>query len=570
MKCYFYVLYSSIYVEMKCLSKDRHNKPCRFAVIEDTRFCKNHQYMCDYTDEMVEGSRICSCCKKMYYFGDGRKICDKCAERSKNNRVKARETVELCAKESCEYKRSDENKYCNFHQLQLFVDETVNENKKVCKGYIRGCRSKLDVSYELSKCKECLENDRLKDKNRRDRAKAIEFDASVEKLCNTCCKILPLQRFIGKRTETTITCDTCREANKIQEAKRDKEHRNEIARINDSKPERIAVKKRWRENNYEKVAEYCMNTRQHRIERDGIDEYLKHNAENAKKWRENNPDKVKENNQRKINNINTQYNVYNQSARRKQLQFDISIEEFEIIIKNPCNYCGIIQERGFNGIDRIASNIGYTNENSISCCSMCNYMKNTLSISVLVHRAEHILTYNGFIDGRLFPELFNDYNGMVFSRYKQRASAKGLEFSLTQDEFTDLTEYSVCYLCGKENSRTHMNGIDRYDNTIGYTMENSRTCCADCNYIKREFSYDDVLNKMKLIYERNKGKYDMDANIHNKPMISSNKKTPEQLKIESEIKKKQRRLELEAKYKDTEYKKMRAKQIAENRRTKLE
>ena len=33
----------------------------------------------------------------------------------------------------------------------------------------------------------------------------------------------------------------------------------------------------------------------------------------------------------------------------------------------------------FNGIDRIDSNIGYTVNNCVPCCTICNHMKNDLT-----------------------------------------------------------------------------------------------------------------------------------------------------------------------------------------------
>jgi hypothetical protein len=44
-----------------------------------------------------------------------------------------------------------------------------------------------------------------------------------------------------------------------------------------------------------------------------------------------------------------------------------------------------------------------------------------------------------------------------------------------------------CYLCGKEENETHKNGIDRFDNTKGYTEENIRSCCVSCNYMKKDY-----------------------------------------------------------------------------------
>ena len=77
----------------------------------------------------------------------------------------------LCANEKCKFKPSKENKYCMKHQLCLFVDETIETNKKVCANYIRGCRNQLEIDYKFNKCQECLENYRIKDKEKRDNAK---------------------------------------------------------------------------------------------------------------------------------------------------------------------------------------------------------------------------------------------------------------------------------------------------------------------------------------------------------------------------------------------------------------
>ena len=588
---------------MKCLSKDRKGEPCRCAAIEDTRFCKFHHYMAAYTDEMLQRLDLCSGCKKMFCFEGGRKICDNCVDRSKANRLIAKTNVELCAKDSCVYKRSNENKYCKLHQLQLFVDETESENKKVCKGYIRGCRVKLEHTYTLSKCTECLEADREKDNNRRNRAKTAEINASVDKICPTCCKVLPLERFVGLRSATTVTCDSCRESNKIQDAKRDKNHRNEIARVNDAKPERIEVKQQWKEDNYEKVAEYNMNSRQHQIERNGIDEYMKNNATNAKNWRDNNPEKVQQNNENKINSYELQYNVYKRSAELKQLEYDISLDEFKEVVNRPCNYCGILRDRGtaqFNGIDRDDNNIGYLMGNCVSCCTMCNYMKNTLRGDAFIRRVEHILTYNKHVNGSLSPDLFGDHTRACYMASKRRATLKNFEFSLTKDVYYMIT-VNDCYICGKPNTETHVNGIDRYDNNIGYVFDNCRSCCGDCNYMKREYSYNDLFDKFKLIYQHNSmnprfpmlthqhnSNSTQFANIYitvepeliNEPVILNdinevitndimlscgNKKTPEQIKEACRLRKQKQRDELQAKYGDEEYKKNHAKQIAEAR-----
>ena len=490
----------------------------------------------------------------------------------------------LCSKEGCKFKRSVENKYCNKHQLQLFVDETIAENKKLCYNSIRGCRIQLEQSYTFSKCQICLGIDRTKDKARRagikqenEQLKTEETEEiPIEKGCTTCFKVLPMDQFIGVKPPhaETLNCKNCRENNTRHDLNRDKDHRNEIARKNDSKPERVEVKQQWREDNYEKVVMYWMNSRQHKIERVGIEEYLKDNAENAQNWRNNNPDKKIEFNENRRNSYESQYGVYGRSAELKQLEFTITFDEYEKIVKNPCHYCGIIQDRGteqFNGIDRVNNTIGYILDNCVSCCKMCNYMKNTLSGNVFVNRVEHILTFNKHINGNLFPELFADHKSNAFyNKYKNCANRKQQDFIITENEFETLI-IKNCYICGKQNSNTHNNGVDRYDNSIGYVLENCRTCCGECNYMKCEYQYNDIFEKFKLIYEHNNCKADnntVDVVEDNKSRVKGNKKTPEQIKEAGRIQKQNQREALIKRLGDEEYKKEHAKKIAEDRTKK--
>ena len=44
----------------KCSAIDRTLKCCRCNVINDTNFCKKHDYVVDYTEEMLSNLQICS------------------------------------------------------------------------------------------------------------------------------------------------------------------------------------------------------------------------------------------------------------------------------------------------------------------------------------------------------------------------------------------------------------------------------------------------------------------------------------------------------------------------------
>ena len=239
-----------------CLSKDRYNKPCRCAKIavdgNPTDFCKFHQYMNEgYTTEMLENLELCKGCNKMYYFGDQElKSCEKCQERGEKNREKARENKVMCKKEGCNFKKSKINEYCLKHQICLLENEVKEEGKKLCVNYVRGCRSKLNMDYAYTRCDDCLQKDREKDHAKRHGVASV-VPIQNHKICTVCCKEYPLEDFRGSVSETTKTCSRCREHFKSQNDKRDREIVNAMARVNDKKPERIAVKNEWKEKNYD-------------------------------------------------------------------------------------------------------------------------------------------------------------------------------------------------------------------------------------------------------------------------------------------------------------------------------
>ena len=93
------------------------------------------------------------------------------------------------------------------------------------------------------------------------------------------------------------------------------------------------------------------------------------------------------------------------------------------------------------------------------------------------------------------------------------------DFSLTFEEYKELI-MEPCHYCGREPYDTKylynrkrkrninldvsvkINGIDRVDNTKGYHIENCVPCCKMCNRMKLDYTEDDFLKQVALIYER--------------------------------------------------------------------
>jgi len=467
-----------------------------------------------------------------------------------------------CIKEGCKEPKT-ENAYCKKHKVYFLIEEGEKRGQRICSNVIRGCREVNDLTYTKKKCETCLENERIREKARRTTKEEVEEGM---KQCNTCSKVCPLDMFKGKNGETK-TCLTCREQNKRADALRDMDHTRELARTNSSKPERKAVKKAWKEENVEKCATYWLEHRQRQIQKD-LDVYLKKNAEQAKKWREANPEKVKVINMGKSNSMNNQYKVYEHSALVRRLDFKFSFEEYEKLVILPCYYCGVVEERGFNGIDRLNSLEPYIHSNCVSSCEMCNMMKGSSGPNVFVHRAEHILTNLKIIQGQSYPDDFLNFSGCTYSAYKARAEKKELPFDISQETFTHYTDLP-CYLCGKEVSDAHLNGIDRYDNTKGYTLDNIRSCCGTCNYMKKDYEYDEVIKKFCLIcnYQQEHPVSPSPYEEEKRTIVKGNKMTSEEKQTRDAIRKEVNRKALVDRYSD-EFIKERAAELAMKRAEK--
>jgi hypothetical protein len=76
---------------------------------------------------------------------------------------------------------------------------------------------------------------------------------------------------------------------------------------------------------------------------------------------------------------------YKQNARKRNLAFTLSNDEFKKLILLDCSYCGRLPSQQctksvngnivYNGIDRIDNTQGYIQGNVKTCCIQCNYAK---------------------------------------------------------------------------------------------------------------------------------------------------------------------------------------------------
>jgi hypothetical protein len=238
--------------------------------------------------------------------------------------------------------------------------------------------------------------------------------------------------------------------------------------------------------------------------------------------------------------FNKIYCVYKYWATKRNLSFDLSKEQFRLLTKGCCHYCGaspsqlVPMGRGrnhggnyvYNGIDRLDSKLGYSPENAVTSCGMCNELKNSLSVSEFISTVNLIYQYGICGENKIdnckqdnFLSISDKGNKiafkMLYARYRCGAKGRGLLFTLSMNHFHALTK-QPCYYCGRlpsgvqkyqsaklTNSGEYVyNGIDRISSDCGYVIGNVRAACRICNRMKVDYTENEFLSKIQEIYHK--------------------------------------------------------------------
>ncbi len=86
------------------------------------------------------------------------------------------------------------------------------------------------------------------------------------------------------------------------------------------------------------------------------------------------------------------YSKYRERSKKNGKSFELSKDEFRILTKSNCHYCGVepLQQaknvcRGsvllYNGVDRMDSSLGYIISNVVPCCFTCNRAKMAMPLA---------------------------------------------------------------------------------------------------------------------------------------------------------------------------------------------
>jgi hypothetical protein len=190
------------------------------------------------------------------------------------------------------------------------------------------------------------------------------------------------------------------------------------------------------------------------------------------------------------------YSRYKNAAKKRNISFELTFEQFMTFWQQPCYYTGIPIET--IGIDRIDNTKGYTIDNCVSCCEEVNYMKNNMT-------QEHFINQCIKISNRFSIENYSVSNIKIikkntntdrkelndrYSQYKSESKKRKISFELTKEQFSKYWQKD-CYYCG---DKIETIGLDRVDNEKEYTLDNIVSCCIFCNKTKWKYSKQEFIS----------------------------------------------------------------------------
>lgn len=146
--------------------------------------------------------------------------------------------------------------------------------------------------------------------------------------------------------------------------------------------------RKYREKNKEKLAAYQKEWKEKN--REHLKQYYEENREylsaRYKEYRETHKEEIKENwnewyQKNKTRSPQRRFTESKYKAiNKRKLEWTLTLEEYKELINQPCFYCknklGEPVKRSC-GLDRLDSNLGYISGNVVSCCYVCNCIKNS-------------------------------------------------------------------------------------------------------------------------------------------------------------------------------------------------
>lgn len=280
-------------------------------------------------------------------------------------------------------------------------------------------------------------------------------------------------------------CEKCREKNRVKDA----ELRNKRNILHE------AIEK-----NKESTIQICLNCGKDFAKFNTIfnktSKICQKCKENDKKQDHLRSDRVRNYMKEHHKNIENFFKNYIEDASKRNYSFNLQYDEFKHLTLSSCYYCDYKKDGEVNGIDRVDNAKGYETSNCVTCCKICNRMKNYLHPLYFIELCK---LYSSLKKQRSdFYSTWKEYYGRscyhIFSSYKKHSEeVRGIKVKIKQEDWDVITR-SPCYLCGYQDAKGI--GLDRVDNTIReYTKDNIKPCCGTCNNVKGYFTLEQIKEK---------------------------------------------------------------------------
>lgn len=100
---------------------------------------------------------------------------------------------------------------------------------------------------------------------------------------------------------------------------------------------------------------------------------------------------------KEYNKYESKLKKYKIGAITRDYEWLLTDEEAGNFFKDDCFYCGkiSIENEDMSGIDRVDNKIGYTLNNCVSCCGMCNGIKGTFSKEEFINKCIEVAKIHG-------------------------------------------------------------------------------------------------------------------------------------------------------------------------------
>lgn len=464
----------------QCKGKKNLDTQCKNFAIEGEEYCGIHLYFKTYTEAMMKNLKKCCRCANMFYY-ESLNQCPPCTNRSRQqSKVISKERKKIIKCEGitrkgtkCTYNQLPNSKYCCDHQYMNNYADYMLKNLRQCSD----CSSYKYFDIDYSTCDECREyrsNKRDENKLRQDgipkckvinctrnskfgeycgKHKILQLREDAEKdgfkLCgngnHNCMNRIPLE-------SKHIYCDECFQKHRDEDKERYEKEKQSVEEFNSEHDDMMKCIKCGKEfsiddcvkdihGNISKKCRDCFKKQQdieskrHERHRDWAKEYQHFLIQ---------PDQVAK--QLKWNQENHARIIQYSRDYRKRQEEKYGSEEYHQILADYARE--------------------YRHDNPEITKKMYENAKKNLKR--------------------------NYYN------YTYSATSRNISWDkeFTYDMCCKMFK-SQCYYCGKKYiTNGHLLGIDRVDNTLGYTETNCVPCCGICNYMKRAHSKNNIFKYM--------------------------------------------------------------------------